>query len=338
MSNLGGGVDLGLTGDYATTYSSYLTVQESYDTAGQQIFIEAGCNQTTIEEQIACLEGVPAQTIVNLATVARYVVQDGIYVTTEDLDVYNRNGSAANVHTIWGNVANDGASFSTYPTTPVTSLSEGLQVGLSISAAYAESIINSNLFPYYSTGNITLDSFNVTQRVATDIQFRCIDQATVYAGTHSGAFKTSYYYQMDRAYEGYNPNNVGATGPIEPGYPYGNPEEPYFKLHGADMPWVFGNQYPLRDAKDLTSTQLTSAYFAEFVRSLQPNPEQSYLAIRGYTNTTKGVQASGPWEPVAGAQGPMKLLDFVSRTDEFQDLPQCAFLNYSIGYYVNGGM
>ena len=238
MSNLGGGVDLGLGGNYGTTYSSYLSVNESY-ARSEALFAEAGCNQTTVQEQIACLKTVPAQTIVNLATVARYVVQDGVYVTTEDLDVYNRNGSAANVNTIWGNVENDGASFSTYPTTPVANETQGLMVGLGISEAYAQSIINSGLFPYYNTGNVTLDSFNVTQRIATDNTFRCIDQATVYAGVHSGAFKTSYYYQMNRAYSGYNPNNVDATGPIEPGYPYGNPEKPYFKLHGADMPWVF---------------------------------------------------------------------------------------------------
>ena len=238
MSNLGGGVDLGLSGDYGTTYSSYLTIEQSY-ARSQALFAEAGCNQTTVQDQIACIKTVPAQTIVNLATVARYVVQDGVYVNTEDLDVYNKNGSAANVNTIWGNVANDGASFSTYPTTPVTSELQGLQVGLGISAANAQAIIDSGLFPYYNTGNITLDSFNVTQRVATDKTFRCIDQATVYAGVKTGAFKTSYYYQMDRAYSGYNPNNVDATGPIEPGYPYGNPEKPYFRLHGADMPWVF---------------------------------------------------------------------------------------------------
>lgn len=74
QSNLGGGVDLGLAGNYGTTYSSYLTINESYAVAGQQIFEEAGCNQTTLDAQIACLKLVPAQTLVNLATVARYVV------------------------------------------------------------------------------------------------------------------------------------------------------------------------------------------------------------------------------------------------------------------------
>jgi carboxylesterase type B len=244
MSNLGGGVALGLTGDYATTYSSYLTVNASYQVAGQQIFTGVGCNQTGLADQVQCLTSANATTIVNLPTVARYVVQDGQIVNTPNLDVYNKNGSAANVHTIWGNTANDGASFSTYPTSPVANLSEGLQIGLSINASYAQSIIDSGLFPYYDTGNLTADSFNVTQRVATDLQFRCVDQATVYAGVQSGAFKKSYYYQMDRTYSGYNPNNVDGNGPVQEGFPYGNPNEPYYRLHGSDMPWMFVSLEP----------------------------------------------------------------------------------------------
>ncbi|KAK3043976.1 hypothetical protein LTS18_002514, partial [Coniosporium uncinatum] len=83
-----------------------------------------------------------------------------------------------------------------------------------------------------------------------------------------------------------------------------------------------GNLNPLRDAQDLKSVQLTTSYFGSFVRSLDPNPPLDYLRVRGYTNTTAGVQQSGPWEPVSSDKGPMKLLDFVSVTAEFQDLPQ----------------
>lgn len=99
-----------------------------------------------------------------------------------------------------------------------------------------------------------------------------------------------------------------------------------------------GNLNPLRDPNDLKSVQLTSAYFAQFVKTLNPNPVARYLQIRGYTNTTAGVAASGPWEPVSSDTGPMKLLDVVSKTATFQDLPQCAFLNYSINYYLEGGL
>ena len=337
MSNLGGGMDLGLSSDYGTTYSSYYTVNESYAVAGKQIFSEAGCNQTSFDAQIACLEAVNANTLADLNTVARYVVQDGTIVNTEELEVAGTSGSVAHVPVIFGNVMNDGASFSTFPPNNITTEAEGIEASLSITAQYAQDIVNSGLFPYYNTGNITLDSFNVSQRVATDKTFRCVDQATVYAGVASGGFPSAYYYQMDRSYAGYDPNNLGGP-PVEPGYPNGDPELPYFRLHGSDLPNAFGTLATLRDANDLYTIQLVSGYFAEFVKSGQPNPPKEYLTVRGYTTTLEAVESTGPWEPVSSDKGPMRLMDYPPTETIFQDLPQCAFLNYTISYYLDGGM
>ncbi|KAI9690702.1 MAG: hypothetical protein M1820_009878 [Bogoriella megaspora] len=340
QSNLGGGQDLGLNGDYATTYSSYYTISESYAVAGQQIFQAAGCNQSSLDAQIACLKTVSAATIVSLPTVARYVVQDGTFVNTEQLDVTNRNGSSANVPIIFGTTANDGASFCSYPPTDITSEVEGIAASLSISQAAAQSIIDSGLFPYYDTGNLTLDTFNVSQRVSTDIQFRCIDEATVYAASVSKAFPQSYYYTMDRTYQGYDPDKLGtnlSAGPIEPGYPYGNPEVPYFRLHGSDLGFTYGNQYPLRDEEDLQASQLISGYFAEFAKSGQPNPSTEYLRVRGYQSTLEAVTTGGSWDPVSSSSGPSKSLTWPSLTVDFPDLAQCAWLNYSVSYYLEGG-
>lgn len=334
MSNLGGGVDLGLSGDYGSTYSSYLTSEQSYAQAGQNIFDQVGCTQATLDAQIACLKTVPATTIVDLPVVARFVTQDGTIVNTEQLIVSVKNGSAAHVPVIFGNVANDGASFSTYPTTPVTSEVQGIQAALGISQAYAQSIIDSGLFPYFDTGNVTLDSFNVSQRVATDNQFRCVDQATMFAGQQTGVFTVAYYYQMDRTSGGYDPNSLGGP-PVTPGFPFGNPNLPYFRLHGSDMPWVFGNLDTLRDAADLFSIQVGSAYFGSFVRTGNPNPSEAYLKVRGYTEVTQNAQNTGPWDPVMSAQGSMKLIDFPAKSSGFLDLEQCQFLNYSISYYLD---
>ena len=340
QSNLGGGQDLGLSSDYATTYSSYLTVSQSYGLAGQQIFQSAGCNQTSLSAQIACLKTIPATAIVDLPTVARYVVQDGTFVNTEQLDVTNRNGSSAYVPVIFGTTANDGASFCTFPPSTITSEVQGIAASLGISEPEAQSILDSGLFPYYSSGNITLDSFNVSQRVSTDIQFRCIDEATIYAASVSKAFPRAYYYTIDRTYEGYDPNNLGANlsaGPVEPGYPYGDPELAYFRLHGSDLGFTYGNQYPLRDGRDLKASQLISGYYAEFTRSGQPNPSEQYLQVRGYEDTLEGVKAGGPWLPVNSTSGPTKALDWPSLTVDFPELDQCAWLNYSLSYYLAGG-
>lgn len=108
QSNLGGGRTLGLDGDYGTTYSSYYTVNESYTVAGQQIFRGLGCNQTSIEAQIACLKTVDPHTIQDYATVARYVVQDGTIVNTQQLIVSERNSSTAHVPVLFGTTTDDG--------------------------------------------------------------------------------------------------------------------------------------------------------------------------------------------------------------------------------------
>ena len=336
MSNLGGGVALGLSSDYATTYSSYLTIAGSYALAGQEIFIEAGCNQTSLSAQIACISTYPALNLVGLDTVARYVVQDGTYVNTEQLIVSENNASTAHVPVMFGNMANDGASFSTYPTTPVTSELAGIEASLSISSSYAESIISSDLFPFYSTGNLTLDSFNVTQRVATDLQFRCIYQATVYAGIFTSTFPTAYYYQMNRGIGGYDPNGLGGP-PATPEYPLSDPNLPYFKFHASDMAFTFGNLDEIRDPDDLYFAQLVSGYWAEFVKSGQPNPQEAYLKVRGYAKT---LQQSGSWNPVVSSADSddviaMQQLNYPPLQSRFLDLPQCSFLNYSLTYYLS---
>ncbi|RAL62936.1 hypothetical protein DID88_004777 [Monilinia fructigena] len=101
MSNLGGGVTLGLSSDYATTYSTYLTIPESYALAGQNMILASDCNQTSLSAQISCLKTVPALPLIELDINARYVVQDGHYVNTAKLDLANHNGSTAYVDVIF---------------------------------------------------------------------------------------------------------------------------------------------------------------------------------------------------------------------------------------------
>ncbi|KAF2209844.1 hypothetical protein CERZMDRAFT_86504 [Cercospora zeae-maydis SCOH1-5] len=340
QSNLGGGVTLGLEGTYGTTYSSYLTIEESAARAGQQIFQEAGCNQTSIDEQIQCLTSYPARLLSAFANVARFVVQDGYYVNTQQLIVNTRNESTAHVPIIFGVDADDGASIgSDFPGNNVTSLANGIATSLSITTDQAERVINSGLFPYYKTGNLSLDAFNVSQRVATDITFRCIDEATVYAGAQSGAFPATYYYEFDRTWRGYDPSNLGpalSSGPVEPGYPNGNPNKAYFRLHGSEGGFTYGVQAPLRDRNDLLASQLISGYFAQFTKTGDPNPDVEFLKVRGYFDALEQVEKSGRWEAVRDKTGPAKSLDVVSRSIQFPELEQCTWLNYTISYYLDG--
>ncbi|USP81586.1 hypothetical protein yc1106_08860 [Curvularia clavata] len=334
MSNLGGGVTLGLDGDYGTTYSTYLTIEESYERAGQQIFAAAGCNSTSLSTQIDCLKQVDAAKIVNFNTVARYVVQDGTYVDTSNLIVTTRNASTAHVPVMFGITRDDGASFSTYPKTPISNHTQGLEVALGINSTWAQRIIDSGLFPLINTGNLTLDSFNVSQRIATDKTFRCVDQSTVYSAARSRAFSKSYFYQFERTIGGYDPNNLG--GPAN-----NNPENPYFRLHGSETGWMFGTLTTLREPKDLWSEQLTTGYFASFIRNGDPNPSLGYLDVRGYEKEVEGAKKFGPWKqvdatPQSGDE--IRFLDWPSKSVGYQDVEQCAWLGYPLDYYLKGGI
>ena len=356
-SNLGGGVDLGLDGNYGTTYSDYLTIADSYNRTFPALLNATSCLATanlSAAAQATCLRSANATQLITGNDVARYVVQDGHIVNTPSLPLTGRNANTAYVPIMFGVAANDGASFSVLPTEPVSNLSQGLQLGLSISDSAAQSIIDSNLFPFYDTRNLTLDAFNVTQRVATDNTFRCIDQATVYAGATTGTFPSVYYYQFERARAGYNPNNLDdelTNGPVSEAYPYGDPTSPdYFRLHGATGAWISGNwnqeMMPLRDDGDLWSVQLVSGYVAEFVKSGAPNPSQEYLTVRGagYEKVLEAVRETGQWEAVngqgligdmaAGGGSDVRFLDWPARSGGFVDVEQCSWLNYSLGYYL----
>ena len=94
-----------------------------------------------------------------------------------------------------GVMRDDGAPFVGYPTT--TNITQAL-----IAESFdANGIVESGAFPIPKGDNATLNIFNVTSRVSTDAQFRCLDQATAYAGAQHGAFEDVYYYEFNRSYQ-----------------------------------------------------------------------------------------------------------------------------------------
>jgi carboxylesterase type B len=332
MSDLGSGAVVELGGG-AATYNLYSTISDSYQAAGQRIFSESGCDVGTTEEQISCLMETPASTLVKLPTVARHIVQDGKYVDRPELNLIERHAGTANVPVIFGDTANEGASLIAYPSSKIQSVLEGITESLGISTTQAQHILDSNLFHHPNTGNLTLDSFTIAQQIATNTMVRCPNQASLLLGVSSDVLQPSYYYQMQRTINGHDPNNLGGP-PSTPDYPNGDPDLPYFRLHGSDLAFVFGNLHTIRDSLDLYSAQLISAYFAQFVRSGQPNPDPEYLAARGYQVTLDVVSAFDRWEPVNSPKGPIQILDFPSQQAWFQDLEQCAFLGFPVVAYT----
>jgi hypothetical protein len=323
---------VGIQGDYATQYSAYPTIEGSYQLSSQ-LFGQAGCNQADLNAAVACLKNVDGSTLVSLPTVARYVVQDAIFINTPELEVNGRSANTAYVPVVFGIARDDGSSFCNVPSNPASEV-QGIEQSLQISNTYAQSVIDSKLFPYYDTGNVTLDSFNVSQRISTDIQFRCIDQASAYAGAKTGAFPAAWYYEADRTGFGYDPNGLGGP-PVTPGYPNGNPNLPYFRTHGSDQNWAFEWPFLVRDSADLYSIQMSGALYSNFIREGQPNPSDAWLSARGYEIVRQGVAAAGEWPAVTGAQGPIRHLDWPGYNGPFVDVEQCKWLNYSIEYYLD---
>lgn len=187
MSNLAGA-------DYATTYSLYYTPAEEVQIVGNKIVSEVNC--TSALDVPACLRAIPAQTLVNLPDVARFLVVDGEILTSDQLQLTGR-GPAAHVPTMWGHMRFDGAAFIGYPTSSQDVVS-ALQPIIGNQSAAA---VKSGLFPLPSGPNSTLNVFNVTARITTDIEFRCLDQATAISAVKNSVFSSVYFYSFYRSYQ-----------------------------------------------------------------------------------------------------------------------------------------
>ncbi|KAK2754559.1 hypothetical protein FQN54_006960 [Arachnomyces sp. PD_36] len=339
-SNLGGGVALGLPSEYSTTYSDYLTIEGSYDLSGEILASDVGCSKADVDDQVSCFKDLSLEDIFASSEVPRYVVQDDIYVTDPHLIVSARNGSTAHVPVLFGVMENDASAYCKYPEKEPANLIQGLEDSLGISTEWAQRVNSSGLFPFHSTGNFSLDVYSVAERVAEDFQFRCIDQASLYAGVSTSVFPSGYFYQMNRAINVYDPTLVGQP-PVTPGYPNGNPNLPYMKTHSGELAYVFGNLDTelVRNDDDIWFGQVVSGYWGEFVKSGQPNPDPEYLRVRGYSKTLEATGANGEWKAVGPDAvvdlGQVMQLDYpLSTSTGWVDLEQCKFLNYSIDYYL----
>ena len=321
QSNLGGG-------GYGTTYSQYLTIEEEMAAAGTAILEATNCFD------VACLRKVPAYNLANLGTVARYLVVDENYFTSDGL-VLNHTGFLPDVHVLSGCMRDDGAAIITLVET------DNLTTSLTDDSFDASLIENSDLFPLPTGPNVTLDVFNVSARVATDTIFRCIDQATTYASLVSHTFALNqYFYEFNRSYQlaNWDPNSPVCDAPITASHPYGDPNQEYFKCHSGELYFVFGTILtmgnPLRDENDLLFEQFVLDSWASFARTFDPNPDKAFLQARGYVNTLAEMQKVGEWMPVSKDNLMLRQLEWPSKSIAFRDIEQCKLLGWPIDYFV----
>ena len=317
LSNLGGI-------NYGATYSKYYTIDEQLDVAGNTILKTTNC--TSAPSQVECLRALPLATLLSAGT-ARYLVVDGTYLTTPELLL---TGSTLHINLMMGITRDDGGPFIRFPTT-------ANQIEYLTSQGFEPP--PSSLFPLPSTSNATLDLYNASSRLATDGIFRCVDQATAYAGLNSSRFARLFYYEFDRTYQtGGWPQTDVCEAPRTPSHPSGDPSLPYFRCHSGELYYVFGNLArqgrPERDAGDLPFEQYVLDSFASFIRTGDPNPEMAFLAARGFDNTLRKVDEEGRWEAMTKGNMRLKVLDWPKgRMEGFREVEQCRGLGLGVEEY-----
>ncbi|KZV87962.1 carboxylesterase from carbohydrate esterase [Exidia glandulosa HHB12029] len=330
MSNLAGL-------NFATIFSNYLTIAQEVQQSAIPILALTGCNTTTSNaERLACLRAFDAQKLVTLSTTVRTPVVDGKFITSGQLPV---DGSApvAHVPVLMGIMRDDGAAFIGFPTN--TNITQ--QIGSIISTVPATNIMASGLFDPPSGPNATLNVFNVTARITTDIEFRCLDHASVFSSVKRKLFPNLWFYQFDRSYQtpGFNPNFPTCDPPVDDAHPLGDTTKEYFHCHSGELYYTWGTlgqfSLPFRDGLDLPFSQFVQDHWTAFAHTHDPNPDPALLIARGYTATLQQLARTGRWEPVTTRNLRMKIFDTPARFEAFQESKQCDFLNFPLDFYEN---
>ncbi|KAI2878817.1 hypothetical protein CBS11852_10176 [Aspergillus niger] len=327
QSNLGGLA-------YGTTYSRYYTIDEEMDVAGNAILEETNCTNAT--SPVDCLRNYTASAITDLSTTARYLVVDGTYLTSPELDL-SRSTEAPHVPVLMGIMRDDGAQFIDYP-----NASESIDTFLTDNDLPA-SVLASGLFPLATGPNATLDVFNTSARVATDGMFRCIDEATGYAGVVNNIFPEVYFYEFNRSYEleGQVYNGRVCYAPPTAEHPNGDPNLEYWKCHSGDLYYVFGNlrrlDQPFRDEYELPFEQYVLDSWTSFIRTGDPTPDPELLKARGYANTSRAVDESGEWRPLREGDYSLRRMQWPPYQAAFDEVEQCTALDLPLDYYVGCG-
>lgn len=330
MSSLGGT-------NYATTYSRYYTIEEEMGAAGDAILAATNC--TSAASQIECLRAIPAHKLASLGREARYLVVDGMYLTNNTLLLNGTGPGGAKPHVMMGHMRDDGAALIGFPNTPTN-----LSSFLTSQSFPAASLLSSGAFPQPASDNTSLAIFNATARVATDAEFRCLDQATSYAAAANKVFAPHvYFYEFNRSYQtaGWSPNAPVCEAPRTQTHPNGDPSREYFKCHSGELYYVFGtllrNGLRLRDQDDLPFGQFTLDSWTSFARKGDPNPDEGFLRARGFRSTLSEVQKAGKWRPVSlesDSPEQVRLLQWPSKQVGWSEQTQCNVLGLPLDYYA----
>ena len=315
---------------YAESFSQYSSLADALNTT-QGIAKEKNCTQQDEPTLVACLRALdPAKLVAG--GVATSPVVDGTYLTSPELRL-DGSGPSLDVAVMVGTMQDDGDPFTSFSqnSTP----SQALQ-----NQGYdADAILGSSLFPLPQSANTTLDIFNLTSRVSTDAQFRCLAESTAFTATKNHVFPVVYFYEIDRGLQliEWSPNPPTCEAPKTAEHPLGDPSLPYYKCHSGELYYVFGTairqgRQP-RDQEDVPFSQYLLDSWTAFARTTDPNPELRFLGARGYANTSAVVERVAPWKPVSARDPEVRVLDVQPRDEKFREREQCEVLELPLDYY-----
>ncbi|EMD64832.1 hypothetical protein COCSADRAFT_25820 [Bipolaris sorokiniana ND90Pr] len=297
---------------YSAPFSNYLTIAEETKRT-QALVVEVGCGQLQGEDMVQCLRKVDPWALINAKNVAASVNSLVTVFHGECLDQHSLllDPSAPKLKqpAMMGIMHDDGSAFTCYPTT------SNLSTIISSQGYPTSTILASNAFPLPDMANSALAIFNLTSRVATDAQLRCLGQSTAYTGAANRIFDKVYTYEFDRSFQlrYWSPNPPACEAPITPDHPFGNPNLPYYKCYSGDLTTVFGTVVPqgrpLRDDYDIPFSQFVLDSWTAFARTGDPNPDPAFLKARDFTNTTVMLEVQGTWGPVDVENPILKVLD-----------------------------
>ena len=115
------------------------------------------------------------------------------------------------------------------------------------------------------------------------------------------------------------------------------------RCYSGELFFVFGTLYrhglQSRDDLDLPFSRFTIDSWTTFAWSHNPNPDDYFLAVRGYVNTTSMLLWSGRWESVRKDELVLRQLQAPMSPDVgFRETKQCEALGLPLDYYLTVGI
>ncbi|KAJ6563641.1 alpha/beta-hydrolase [Mycena vulgaris] len=279
------------------------------------------CNSTGAE-RLACLQALPADTLLNITnTVTSWnPVVDGVYTVNDTISQVSQGPSGVNsVPYMAGFMPEEGQSLLGTTIAPNMTVFDpsaivGAEVGAKVLASGLWNISDS-FTPY----NASID-------VYTDQLLTCSAEEMITTAAAADTFPSLYVYEMQRGYalSYYNPYGLCT-------FPVGNAEPAYYRCHSGDLYEVFGTYHifdqPVRNVRDIDYTTMIQDMWASFARTGNPNPSPAYLAARGYESTLKAL-SRWTWPQYTVGKPLVAQLQYPGlATGALPDIARCKVLN-----------